>query len=118
MTGIALALAVAAAGGAGAALRHLVDELVPARGHVPSALLVINATGSFALGVLVSVTADTTWHTVVGTGLLGGYTTFSAASLDAALRWVDGERASGARSAALMLAVCVAAAFAGVSVGG
>ncbi|GAA1726791.1 fluoride efflux transporter FluC [Aeromicrobium alkaliterrae] len=118
MTGIALALAVAAAGGIGAALRHLVDGLVPARERFPWALLLINATGSFALGLLVSLTSDATWHAVVGTGLLGGYTTFSTASLDAAVRWVDGGRSDGVRSAVVMLVVCVAAAFAGSAVGG
>lgn len=118
MTGLALALAVAAAGGLGAALRHLVDGLVPARARLPWALLVINATGSFGLGLLVSLTADSAWHAVVGTGLLGGYTTFSSASLDAAVRWAEGDRTGGVRSAALMLTVCVLAAAGGVALSG
>ena len=118
MNGLALALVVAAAGGLGAALRHLVDGLVPARARFPWALLIINATGSFGLGVLVSSSADSAWHAVVGTGFLGGYTTFSSASLDAAVRWADGERTGGVRSAALMLVVCVLAAAGGMALGG
>lgn len=118
MTGIALALAVAAAGGVGAALRHLVDQAVPVRTRVPLALLVINTSGSFCLGLLVSLTADETWHAVIGAGLLGGFTTFSSASLDAASRWVDGDRPGGVGSAVMMLATCVVAATGGVVVGG
>ena len=117
MSGPVLAVAVAAAGGIGAALRHVVDQAVPERARLPWALLVINATGSFGLGVLVSSTADSTWHAVVGTGLLGGYTTFSSASLDAAVRWADGERTGGVRSAAAMLVVGVLAAAGGVALG-
>ncbi len=118
VNGLALALAVAAAGGLGAALRHVVDGLVPARTRFPWALLVINTTGSFGLGVLVSLSADSAWHAVAGTGFLGGYTTFSSASLDAAVRWADGERTGGVRSAALMLLACVLAAAGGVALGG
>ncbi len=118
MSGVVLALTVALAGGIGAALRYVVDVLLPARASAPWALLLINTTGSFALGLLVATTADGTWHTVLGTGLLGGYTTFSAASLDAAQRWVDGDRTGGVGSAAMMLATCVLAAAAGVTIGG
>lgn len=118
MSGVALALAVALAGGLGAAVRYVVDLLVPARAALPWALLVINTTGSFALGLLVATGADGTWRAVIGTGLLGGYTTFSAASLDAAERWVDGDRTGGVGSAAIMLATCVLAAAAGVATGG
>lgn len=118
MNGIALAAAVAAAGGLGAALRYVVDLLVPARTGMPWALLLINATGSFALGMVVATTADDTWHAVVSTGLLGGYTTFSAASLDAAERWVDGDRTGGVVSAAVMVVACVLAATCGAATGG
>lgn len=118
MNGLFLGLSVAAAGGIGAALRHLVDLLVPARARLPWALLLINTTGSFCLGALVSVGAEPGWHTVVGTGLLGGYTTFSSASLDAAVRWVDGGRTDGLRSVAVMLVACVLAAAVGVEIGG
>lgn len=118
MTGITLALGVAAAGGVGAALRHLVDRALPARARLPWALLVVNAGGSFCLGVLVSLTTAQTWHAVIGTGLLGGFTTFSSSSLDAANRWVDGDRSGSVVSAAIMLVTCVVAAACGVAVGG
>ncbi|MEG9226398.1 fluoride efflux transporter FluC [Aeromicrobium sp. Sec7.5] len=117
MTGFTLALAVAVAGGAGAALRHLVDQLVPRRDRFPWALLLVNATGSFCLGLLVSSTADQSWHAAVGTGLLGGYTTFSSASLDAAIRWVDSGRADAMRSATVMALACILSAVTGVAIG-
>ncbi len=117
MNGVALAASVAAAGGAGSALRHLVDRAIPARERFPWALLLINVTGSFALGLVLAATSGPTWHAVVGTGLLGGYTTFSSASLDAAVRWVEGERVAGLRSALVMVLACVAAAAVGVTLG-
>lgn len=117
MTGLALALAVGAAGGLGAALRHLVDGLVSARARFPWALLLINVTGSLLLGALVALSPDSTWITVLGTGLLGGYTTFSAASLDAAARWVHEGRTAGLRSAGVMVLACVVAAALGTALG-
>ena len=76
---------VALAGGLGAGLRYLVDGLVKhrSRGRVPLGTLVVNVTGSFALGLLVAALPDGDALRVLGVGLLGGYTTFSAASLEA-----------------------------------
>ncbi|MFT4299584.1 MAG: CrcB family protein [Aeromicrobium sp.] len=113
MNGPALALAVAGAGGAGSALRFAVDLTITERSRVPWALLVINVTGSFALGLLTGLSGHQTWHAVVGTGFLGGYTTFSTASADAALRWLEGGRTDGLRAAAVMALACVAAASLG-----
>ncbi|MGN0102007.1 MAG: fluoride efflux transporter FluC [Dietzia sp.] len=89
-------------GGAGAALRHVVDRWVSARWPrgFPVGILVVNVSGSFALGLLwgwaaarvagasggglVSSQVNTV-VTVLGTGALGGYTTFSTASYDTVL---------------------------------
>lgn len=93
---ISLALVTALAGGAGAVLRFVVDALVSQlfarraarRGQapvtLPLGLLVVNMTGSFAIGVLagVALQGGAAWS-VIGVGVLGGYTTFSAASLAA-----------------------------------
>jgi CrcB protein len=79
-------IVIALAGGAGAALRLVVDGLV--RNRVGTALpwgtLAINIVGSFALGWLVGAGAGRTWLDVAGTGFLGGFTTFSAASFETA----------------------------------
>lgn len=83
-------LAVIAAGGAvGAGLRHAVSEAVPQRaGEFPWATLAVNLTGCLALGALMVVLLATRpasryLRPLLGVGLLGGYTTFSAYALEA-----------------------------------
>lgn len=79
---------VALAGGVGAVLRFVAEALVTrsVRAPVPLGTFAVNVTGSFALGLLVATTAaDSDLRLVLGTGLLGGYTTFSAASVEGVL---------------------------------
>src|SRR6185295_1968128 len=84
-------------GGIGAALRHGVN-LASARllgGAFPYHTLIENVTGSFAMGLLAGLFAfrsglSTHWQLFLTTGMLGGYTTFSAFSLDAALLYERG----------------------------
>ena len=60
----------------------------------PWATLFVNVTGSLLMGFLVGVFAArslTHLHPLVLTGMLGGFTTFSAFSLDAATLWTRGE---------------------------
>lgn len=80
----------AALGGAiGAAARYGVNVTTPKLiGHgFPWATLIVNITGSFIMGVLIAVMA-LAWTTsqeirvFLITGVLGGFTTFSAFSLD------------------------------------
>jgi CrcB protein len=54
----------------------------------------VNVAGSLAMGWFVAVLAPA-WHPLVLTGLLGGFTTFSAFSLDV-LRLVEGGRPAAA----------------------
>lgn len=84
MSGAALAIGIALAGGLGAAARHLVDTSLPERlrARFPWGIMLINLTGSFALGVLVGLALDHPIAGVLSIGFLGGYTTFSTASLD------------------------------------
>ncbi len=69
-----LQLAVAAGGGVGAVLRLLIVQAGPAL----VLTLVINVVGSFLLGLLVSRRPSPEVRAVVGTGVLGGFTTTSA----------------------------------------
>ena len=59
------------------------------RRDFPLGIVVVNVTGSLVLGLLVGVLvsdrAGSAVYALVGTGVLGGYTTFSTASLDAVL---------------------------------
>ncbi|MEH3033316.1 MAG: CrcB family protein [Aeromicrobium erythreum] len=108
---------VALAGGLGAVLRFVVDGVLRARLGV-WATTVVNVSGSFALGLVVAAAGDDgTWHDVLGTGLLGGYTTFSTASVEL-LRLVEGRRPVAALAyGGGTLVACVAAAALGLAVG-
>lgn len=113
---------VALAGGIGAVLRFVVESMTSSvRAAVPLGTFVVNVTGSFLLGLLVATTgADSDLRAVVGTGLLGGYTTFSAASLEAVLlARVGGPRALSLATmhAAAMLACALGAAALGLWLG-
>ena len=85
-------------GGIGAALRHGVN-LVSARWLGTSfnyATLIENVSGSIVMGLLVGYFAFKSeipqhWRLFLTTGILGGYTTFSAFSLDAVLLYERGE---------------------------
>ena len=79
-------------GGLGAAIRHGVN-LGVARlfgGGFPYATFLINVSGSFIMGLMAAWFAfkgggSQHWRLFLTTGVLGGYTTFSTFSLDAAL---------------------------------
>lgn len=84
MSGALLALGIAVAGGVGAALRFLVDGSIPARvrSRFPLGIMVVNLSGSFALGLLAGLVFEVPVLSVLTVGLLGGYTTLSTASVD------------------------------------
>jgi CrcB protein len=111
-------LLVSIAGGVGAVARFLVDRAVTASAtaRYPRGTLVVNVTGSLLLGLVTGLALGQglpeRWHLVLGSGFLGGYTTFSTASLEA-LRLVQERRWLAAATHAvgmLLLSVLVAAA--------
>lgn len=126
MTGTAgptlgLVLAVALAGGLGAAARFVVDGAVRGRTALvlPLATIVVNVTGSLAIGVLNGAALwhglGPTWLVVAATGFCGGYTTFSTAMIET-VRLVQSDEWRWAAANALgTLVLCVAAASAGVA---
>ncbi len=77
-----LLLGVAAGGAVGAAGRYALERLWSPDAGFPTATFVTNVTGSFLLGALVAWIALRVAHPLVrpvlGTGVLGGFTTFSA----------------------------------------
>ncbi len=81
-------LGVVVAGGLGAVARFVVDAVVRGRTSAayPVGTAVINVTGSFVLGVVTGLVLAGVvpggLRSVVGTGFLGGYTTFSTASFE------------------------------------
>lgn len=114
-----IALMLAIAGGLGAGTRFVVDTLVRPRttSTFPWATALINVTGSFLLGLLIGVGAGDRWLTVVGTGLLGGYTTFSTASLETATLVLDRRPMAAAVNMLGVLVACVGAASGGYALG-
>lgn len=79
---------VAVGGGVGAALRFVVDGLVRTRWSrpLPIATVLINVSGSFVLGLVAGLGSAGALPSLVvamlGTGMMGGYTTFSTASVE------------------------------------
>jgi CrcB protein len=85
---VLLVVAVGLAGGVGAVARFVLDGVLRARVRVafPLGTTVINVTGSFLLGLVTGLALahglPPEWRAVLGTGFLGGYTTFSTASYE------------------------------------
>lgn len=83
-----LFIGIAIAGGLGAVARMLFDDAfkVWSPRSTPWSTLLINVSGSFVLGLLTGLAGANLlpedWHLVLGTGFLGGYTTFSTASFE------------------------------------
>ena len=85
-------------GGLGSTLRYLVNIVCPRLlgTAFPYHTFIINITGSTVMGLIAGYLAlrgetAASWRLFLMTGILGGYTTFSAFSLDAALLYERGE---------------------------
>lgn len=121
-------LYVALGGGLGAWLRYATGLLWaraigPAAANAfPWATLTVNVLGSVAMGVLAGWLArhgDTAggegWRLLLGVGVLGGFTTFSAFSLEFAVLIERGSLAQAALYVAASLLLGFAGLFAGLS---
>ena len=96
-------LQVALGGALGASLRYGVGVQL-ARPGFPVAVLAVNVAGSFAMGVLAVWMCRVglgAWQPLVLTGILGGFTTFSAFSLETVALI---ERGQAAQASAYVLA--------------
>jgi CrcB protein len=89
---MALTLWIALGGALGAVLRHGLNIGIAklAGNDFPWHTMLINISGSFVMGLLISLMAlrwnvSTEIRAFLTTGILGGYTTFSAFSLDFAV---------------------------------
>ncbi|KQB13451.1 fluoride efflux transporter CrcB [Rhodobacter capsulatus] len=111
---------VALGGALGSALRYIVNITLPRlMGHgFPYATMTVNVLGSFAMGVLVVVLAmkgGNRFAPFLMTGILGGFTTFSAFSLDAAKLVETGEVGTAAVYVLGSVGLGLAALFAGMA---
>ena len=92
---------VGIAGALGAVTRYLIGRAIAERAgsQFPLGTLLINASGSFVIGLLFALAGrralSPAWQTVLATGFLGGYTTFSTMSWEGC-----NSRAEAARGAA------------------
>ncbi len=107
--------------GLGGALRHGVNvaALRFFGSDFPIGTLAINVAGSFVMGLLAAwfaLKADPgqAWRLFLTTGILGGFTTFSAFSLDAILLWERGQAGAAAAYVAMSVALSLLALFAGL----
>jgi fluoride exporter len=85
-------------GGLGSVLRYIVNVVCPKilGTNFPYHTFIINITGSTVMGLIAGYLAfkgdaAQSWRLFLMTGILGGYTTFSAYSLDSAVLYERGE---------------------------
>lgn len=107
-------LLVFVGGGLGALLRYLAALAVGG----PLATLTVNLAGSFAIGLLAAMIPgeETQLRLFFMTGILGGFTTFSAFSLDAIALYQRGQPAAALAYVAATVLLGLAAA-AGLALG-
>ncbi len=119
---IATYAAIGAGGAIGAMLRHGMNEgvLRVLGSGFPYGILAVNILGAFAMGVVIALFAQL-WEppsyikSFVTTGILGGFTTFSAFSLDAVLLWERGETLGAIIYVALSVGLSIAGLLLGLS---
>ena len=115
-----LVTAVALGGVLGAEARYGLGLLVPhGAAQFPWSTLLINGTGSFALGALLAVLAVTRPNQLIrpfaGSGILGGYTTFSTFAVDTDRLLRLHRPALAFEYVATTLAVCALAVWVGTA---
>ncbi len=114
-------LGVAVAGALGAASRYALERATTQRhGHAfPWGTLIVNTTGSLAIGLVVGLAMyhglGAASRSVLGTGFLGGYTTFSTFAVETVRLWEVGTRRSAALYASASFATGLAAAASGLA---
>ena len=109
-------------GGLGSVLRHTVNVICPRflGTNFPYHTFIINITGSTVMGLIAGYLAfkgdaAQSWRLFLMTGILGGYTTFSAFSLDAATLYERGALELAAAYVLGSVVLSIAGLFAGLA---
>ena len=107
-------------GGLGAVARLLLDGAVAqlAGRDFPYGTLAVNLLGSVILGGLVGLTVSGTAYRLVGTGLIGAFTTFSTWMLESHRLGEDGRVRLGLANLLVSLALGLACVWLGDQIGG
>ena len=110
-------LLVALGGTIGTAARLGLGLAIPDQGGFPVAVLVANILGAFLIGVVAARLAASTYlRLLLGTGVLGGFTTYSAFMTGTLALWTDAPLLAGAYALG-SLVLGVAAASLGLRLG-
>jgi CrcB protein len=117
-------LIVAVGGAIGTGVRELLSLAIPAIGAFPLSIFLINISGAFALGValelLLRLGPDEgnrrRLRLLIGTGFMGGYTTYSTLAVGTVEAITGGNAAVGVLYAVLSVIAGAAASFAGIAV--
>lgn len=121
---MALTIAIACGGALGALLRYWSTIGIHhwlGKGF-PYGTVVVNVLGSLLVGFLYVLLverlhASAEWRALLITGLLGGFTTFSAFSLETLLLIEQGQLIKSLLNIVLSVALCIGVAWAGIQVG-
>lgn len=113
---------VAAGGACGAVLRYCVQALTSGAAF-PWGTLSVNIAGCLIIGLAIGAFAGATWFEDVGrpllvAGVLGGFTTFSAFSIDTVLLWEQGRLVSAGAYVLSSVVCCLMAAAFGYRIAG
>lgn len=120
----AVILAVAAGGALGSVARYLMSTVL--RGAAPGfpwGTLLVNVVGGLAMGLITAYAMtrpgalSDTFRIGLTTGILGGFTTFSAFSIETLLLWRDGNAATAFANIAANLVLSLAACAIGFWLG-
>ena len=123
---VRLVALVAVGGAVGSVLRYATALVLPGSdGGWPWATLIVNVAGAFALGWLLEALARRGRETprlrrlrlLLGTGLLGGFTTYSSLALETERLLAGGHAGVAVAYAGVTLAAGTVAAVAGVGLG-
>ena len=122
MSALKMTVVVAIGSAVGGVLRFWttawIARVLPA--HLPLGTLLVNVSGSFAIGAIAAMflgrwqaSAATLWPPLLMTGLLGGFTTFSAFSLQTLVLMQQGRWMDAATNVLLSVLLCLGAVWLG-----
>ena len=120
LNGMRILLLIGAGGFIGSICRYLVQQFIQNKlvSTFPYGTLGVNITGCFLIGLILAlslkgyVTND--WRLFLVTGICGGYTTFSAFSMESVALFRSGEMLSGFTYIAGSVLLGLLATFAGI----